>query len=111
MKIKKTFFKNTLAAFGVVFAGAALAGTGAESHKYLDAIVVNNDGSVYITVLSPSDSATNCYFSIIQIPADSTSVAKNQWLSQLIAAKTANLPVTLSYTYSSSVCTLGSVQL
>jgi hypothetical protein len=80
-----------------------------EASKIVGVIGVANDSSWYFTVNSPTTSASNCFLTILQVPA--TSPARNMWLDELRTAKEASRSVSVNYDANAGVCTVSGLVL
>lgn len=103
IKKKGLFFSAVLSAFASLPMLAHA--DGEETSKLIQHLQVNNDGSVWVVVSSPSNV---CYPGLI-IPANH--IAKNSWLSMLISARQAQTPMTIAFTGSGGGCIVNLVDM
>ena len=111
MKMQK-FFVLAVATLTSVLNVCQAHADGTQSNAQINVVRANADGSLLVTLTSPSSNLTSdCLLGVLTIPANA--VAKTTYVSELLTAKASQLPVSISYTGSnySQSCTIDALSL
>lgn len=87
----RTLLLATVAALGV----AAPAQAFTETQKFIELLSVNSDGTIAVMLKNGTTVAANCAYSVITLPA--TGNERDRMFGMLLAARTANVPVTVAF--------------